>query len=141
MATKRTTIPRAPRSTLKATDVPGVYRNRVGALVDSDGVLMAFKNIKKADDDRFTEVLGNAPTTPLDVMTGVAMDPRNPMHVRLDAAKHATPYIKPKLVAVQGVAGAAPINVGFDKLDDAALTDVRRRLEELAVLISKGGAS
>lgn len=100
-----------PRSALKATDVPGVFRTKDGSFVDENGVDMEFKSIKKRDDARFAEVTGSAPTQPADLLKAVALDPRNPLHMRMDAATKAAPYFTPKLVAVQGVQGAAPIGI------------------------------
>jgi hypothetical protein len=135
-ATTKTLLPRSPRTALVATDVPGVFRNKkTGLLVDADGIAVDFKGVKRADDHRFKEVLGRDPITPLDVMTGVAMDPRNPMHVRMDAAKHATPYLSPKLVAVQGVAGAPPINMSYENKSDTELKAIRAALENVANLM------
>ena len=120
MATKNPkTIKAAPpvsrpavRSKLTRTDVPGLYRNRAGIVVDEDGVALDFKNIKAKDDDRAIEVIGKRAETPADVLKIAAMDPRLPMHVRLDAANKAAPYFSAKRVAVQGGGdGAPPINV------------------------------
>lgn len=121
-------------ATLLATDIPGVWKNRSGVLVDADGVAIGFKDLKRQDDKRFEEVLGRPATQPLDIIEGVAMDPRQPLHARLDAAKHAAPYRHPKLIAMQGVTGAPPINVNWEGKTDAELADIRRRLEELALL-------
>lgn len=132
-------VPRAPRSSLKPTDVPGVFRNKAGVLVDADGIAVGFRDVKKADDTRFKEVLGRDPLTPLDVITGTAMDPRNPMHVRLDAAKAATPYLSPKLVAIQGVAGAPPIRHDMTNKSDSELVAMRAKMEELLGMMGTRG--
>lgn len=107
----RVVLPRAPRSSLKATDVPGVFKNRQGLSVDENGVMLDFKGIKKRDDARFTEVLGKTADNPLDFMKGVMLDPRRSATDRYQAAKDALPYTTPKLHAIQGVAGAAPIGI------------------------------
>lgn len=113
MATSKTksAAPKMPRSTLRATDTPGIFRNRAGVLVDADGVALSFKEVRKADDDDFTQVLGRPARTPLDVIEGVALDPRAPKHVRLDAATKAAPYRHAKLVAVGGSSLMPPIGV------------------------------
>jgi hypothetical protein len=113
MATEKPkrTVAARPKSSLKKTDVPGIYKTRDGAFVDVNGVDMDFKSIKKRDDDRHREVLGTTVTQPADLLKSVALDPRNSMHVRIDAATKAAPYFTPKLVAMQGVAGAAPIGM------------------------------
>ncbi len=101
--------PRSPRATLRATDVPGVFRNRAGVLVDLDGLAVVYKDLKKADDDDYKQVLGRPAETALDVMKATYRDPRNPRHVRFEAAKHAAPYESPKLMSHQGAPGAPPI--------------------------------
>lgn len=120
MATKNPkTVKAAPplskpvtRNKLTRTDVPGLYRNRTGQIVDEHGVVLDFKNIKSKDDDRAIEVIGKRAETPADVLKIAAMDPRLPMHVRLDAANKAAPYFSAKRVAVQGGGeGAPPINL------------------------------
>lgn len=128
----KTTRNRAPtRLQLKPTDIPGVYRNKVGTLTGEDGVALSFKTLRAKDDERFAEALkGGEVAEPADLLKAVALDPRMPLHVRLDAANKAAPFFTPKRVAVQGVAGAPPIGVesisklsqkDLDKLEAAYL--------------------
>jgi hypothetical protein len=126
---KKSAAPRTPRRTLSRTDTPNVYRNRAGVLVDADGIALGFRDVKREDDARFSEVLGRTPTQPLDIIEGVAMDPRLPMMVRLDAAVKAAPYRHPKLVAVSGVAGGAPINVSLEGLNAHQLSEYESLLK------------
>jgi len=135
----RSALPRAPRSSLKATDVPGVYKNRAGLTVDENGVALSFKSIKQKDDARFTEVLGKSADTPLDILEGVARDPRYPMHVRMDAANKAAPYRHAKRVAIQGVDGAPPINMGLEGLPKAKLDEYEALLKQ-ALAVASGVA-
>lgn len=111
MATKKTTTPRIPRSKLKSTDLEGVFVTLDGRRVDEHGVDLDFKALKKRDTERFTEVLGNDIESPADLLKAVALDPRNSMERRIDAAHKAAPYFNPKLVAVQGVAGGPAITM------------------------------
>ena len=111
MATKAPTTPRIPRSKLKSTDLEGVFTTTDGRKVDVHGVDLDFKALKKRDAARFTEVLGKDVETPADLLKAVALDPRNSMVVRMDAAHKAAPYFNPKLVAVQGVAGGPAITM------------------------------
>jgi hypothetical protein len=97
---------------LTPTGVTGVYTNRVGSLVDARGVLMTFKNLRARDNAHFKaasedSVIGQ----PADLLRAVALDPTQPLAVRVDAAHKAAAYYTPKLIAVQGVAGAPPIGV------------------------------
>lgn len=133
---KKSAAPRIPKRTLRPSDIEGLYRNRAGVLVDADGVAVGFRDVKRADDARFSEVLGRTPTAPLDIIEGVAMDPRIPMHVRLDAAVKAAPYRHPKLVAVSGVAGAAPINLALDSLSTSQLTKYEELLKQALEVVT-----
>lgn len=109
--TKKPSTPRIPRSKLRATDLEGVYLTADNRRVDEHGVDMDFKALKKRDSQRFTEVLGKDIESPADLLKAVALDPRNSMTTRIDAAHKAAPYFNPKLVAVQGVAGGPAITM------------------------------
>ena len=111
MATRKTATPRIPRSKLKSTDLEGVFVTLDGRRVDEHGVDLDFKALKKRDTERFTEVLGKDIESPADLLKAVALDPRNSMERRIDAAHKAAPYFNPKLVAVQGVAGGPAITM------------------------------
>lgn len=109
MATRNIT-PRKVK--LTPTDIPGVFRNKVGTLVDENNVALSFKALRTKDQDRFREALGGGEVTqPAELLKAVALDPRLPLHTRLDAANKAAPYFTPKKVAIQGVEGAAPIGI------------------------------
>lgn len=109
MATRNIT-PRKVK--LTPTDIPGVFRNKVGTLVDENNVALSFKALRTKDQERFSEALGGGEVTqPADLLKAVALDPRLPLHTRLDAANKAAPYFTPKKVAIQGVEGAAPIGI------------------------------
>lgn len=109
MATRNIT-PRKVK--LTPTDIPGVFRNKVGTLVDEHNVALSFKALRTKDQERFSEALGGGEVTqPADLLKAVALDPRLPLHTRMDAANKAAPYFTPKKVAIQGVEGAAPIGI------------------------------
>lgn len=109
MATRNIT-PRKVK--LTPTDIPGVFRNKVGTLVDEHNVALSFKALRTKDQERFSEALnGGEVSQPADLLKAVALDPRLPLHTRLDAANKAAPYFTPKKVAIQGVEGAAPIGI------------------------------
>jgi hypothetical protein len=109
MATRNIT-PRKVK--LTPTDIPGVFRNKVGTLVDENNVALSFKALRTKDQERFSEALGGGEVTqPAELLKAVALDPRLPLHTRLDAANKAAPYFTPKKVAIQGVEGAAPIGI------------------------------
>jgi len=109
MATRNLT-PRKVK--LTPTDIPGVFRNKAGTLVDEHNVALSFKALHTKDQERFSEALnGGGVSQPADLLKAVALDPRLPLHTRLDAANKAAPYFTPKKVAIQGVEGAAPIGI------------------------------
>ena len=86
-----------PKAVRVSTDIPGVWRNQNGQMVDENGVLLSFKRLKEADDTRGTEVLGSVPTTPAELLKGIALDPRMHIDVRMSAARHAAPYFDQRL--------------------------------------------
>ena len=129
MATRNIT-PRKVK--LTPTDIPGVFRNKVGTLVDENNVALSFKALRTKDQERFSEALGGGEVTqPAELLKAVALDPRLPLHTRLDAANKAAPYFTPKKVAIQGVEGAAPIGIQ----DVAALT--QKDLDRLEALYAQ----
>lgn len=132
MATRNIT-PRKVK--LTPTDIPGVFRNKVGTLVDENNVALSFKALRTKDQERFSEALGGGEVTqPAELLKAVALDPRLPLHTRLDAANKAAPYFTPKKVAIQGVEGAAPIGIqGVAALPQKDLD----RLEELYAQAAK----
>lgn len=137
MATKAPTTPRIPRSKLKSTDLEGVFTTTDGRKVDVHGVDLDFKALKKRDAARFTEVLGKDVETPADLLKAVALDPRNSMVVRMDAAHKAAPYFNPKLVAVQGVAGGPAITMAnLSDMTKEQLTAYEQALRAAALAAS-----
>lgn len=81
---------------LVPTDVPGVFYNRVGTHVDENGVSMSFNALQHASRVRDEEVIGELADTPAKMLKVVALDPRNPLDIRVDAAKAAAPYYDKK---------------------------------------------
>ena len=143
MVTKKTTAtPRIPRSKLRSTDLDGVFTTPDGRRVDEHGVDLDFKTLKRKDEQRFTEALGAPVQNPADLLKAVALDPRHPLATRIDAANKAAPYFTPKLVAVQGVAGAAPIGIqDVSSLPQKELDRLEALYAQAAELLSKAGAN
>jgi hypothetical protein len=135
MATLRT----SRRLALKPTDIPGVFRNKAGVLTDEAGVSLTFKTLRKLDNDRFADALsGGAVSEPADLLKAIALDPRMPLHVRMDAANKSAGFFTPKRVAVQGVAGAPPIGVEqVNKLPQKDLDKLEAALTLAASLMEK----
>lgn len=144
MATKKapaTTTPRIPRAKLRPTDLEGVFTAPDGRRVDEHGVDLDFKTLKRRDEQRFTEALGKSVETPAELLKAVALDPRNNLSVRVDAANKAAPYFTPKLVAVQGVAGAAPIGIQeVSSLPQKDLDRLEALYAQAAELLNKAGS-
>jgi hypothetical protein len=133
-------ISRAPsRVVLKSTDIPGVFRNKAGTLTDECGIALSFKALRTKDNERFSEALdGGAVLQPADLLKAIALDPRQPLHVRLDAANKAAGYFTPKRVAVQGVEGAPPIGIAdVSKLNQKDLDKLEAALELASALMDK----
>lgn len=137
--TTKVKITRPTRPGLSKTDVPGVWRTADGIQCDEYGVALDFKSIKRKDDERFAEVTGAAPTNPAELLRAIALDPRNSLAIRMDAATKAAPYFNPKLVAMQGVAGGAPIAVAnLGTLTKEQLTAYEALLTQAAAVIAGG---
>ena len=77
---------------LRPSDIPGVWLNRFNIPCDADGVSLSFKTVRTKDRENMAEVLDDAVTTPAQYLRAVALDPRFPTAVRVDAAKAAAPY-------------------------------------------------
>jgi hypothetical protein len=123
---------------LKSTDIPNVYQNRAGVLVDEDGVAMSFSQLKKHDTARFAEVLEGQPVSqPADLLKAVSLDPRMPLHVRLDAANKAAPYFTAKRVAVQGVSGEPPLSINVNSLPQQDLDKLEQLLTQAMQLMEQ----
>lgn len=86
----------AKNQKLTAADTEGVFFNERGVAVDKNGVALAFKALKKRDEDHRAEVLGHQVKEPHEFMKAVCMDPRYSLAVRMDAAKAAAPYFAAK---------------------------------------------
>jgi hypothetical protein len=125
---------------LRKTDVPGVFRNSAGDLVDSCGVLLGFANLKQRTVEAETLVLGKAAETPAEVLKFAALNPAFPLSFRLEAAKAAAPYYdRRKPFAVDG--GEDPANPAGPGLPFANLADLKglsdKELAQLHALLSK----
>lgn len=115
-----------PKLNIAPTDIPGVYRNSAGVLVDVRNVALSFKSLQQRDKARFTEVLGGAEVAhPADLLRAVALDPRMPLAMRIDAAKAAAPYYAPRLASTTAILGGKG---GALEAAAEALTAIAQRL-------------
>lgn len=95
---------------LRPTATPGVYINMAGLMVDVDGVLLEYTEVKTKDEDRFTRILGGKADTPAKLLKAVALDPQLPLAVRVDAAKAAAPYFdRKKPIGIDGGEDGKPV--------------------------------
>lgn len=132
----RIAVPQAdkPLPHLAATDRPGVYLNSNGAFVDSNGVLLSLAALGDAEAALDEAILGKKVETPAELMKRIALDPRLPLTMRLDAAKGAAPYYDKKTPI-------ATENTNVDKtMDLAVLAKLPKgqRAELLALLKGLG---
>lgn len=121
---------------LTPTDKDGVFRNRAGILVDESGILLAFGAMKNAEAELDEQILGGPVDTPAKLLKRVALDPRQPMFLRLDAAKAAAPYFDRKTpVAIE----TKNEDTSIDIAAVAALP--RKEREALLITLSKLGVN
>lgn len=126
--------PDKPLPHLAATDRPGVYLNSSGAFVDSNGVLLSLSALSGAEEALDVMILGKKVETPAELMKRIALDPRLPLTMRLDAAKGAAPYYDKKTPI-------ATENTNVDKTMDLAMLAKMpsgKRAELLALLKGLG---
>lgn len=129
-------------TSLRETDVPGVYLNSLNMRVNENGVALTFLQVKEADEARFERVIGSRVDTPAKLLKAVALDPTMNLAVRIDSAKSAAPYFDRKMpVALDG--GIDP-NSGavvplFDTTKLGGLSTAE--LKALKGLIAKGAGS
>ena len=124
---------------LRPSDIPGVWLNRFNIPCDENGVSLSFKTVKAKDRANIAEVLDDAVTTPAQYLRAVALDPRFPTAVRLDAAKAAAPYTDRKQpTALDG--GVAPDGSSIPLLDFSKLGGLStEELVALRGLLAKAG--
>jgi len=127
---------------LRETSTPGVYLNRANVLVDRNGVALEFKEVLKRDRAALSEVLDHEVTTPAQFLKSVALDPRKPFGLRVDAAKSAAPYFDRRMP--QAIDGGVDPNTGvavplFDPSKLQALPT--KELQALMALLEKAGAA
>ena len=94
--------PKQPAVQLVPQDIPGVFKNRAGVLVNDKGVALSLADLQKRDEEHIKSILEDGPTayrTPAEFLRSVAFDPRQPLHVRVNAANKAAPFFSPKLNA------------------------------------------
>lgn len=122
------------------SDIPGVWLNSFNIPVDQDGVALTFKQVKERDVARFQEVLGEPADTPAKFLKAVSLDPRQPLVVRMEAAKAAAPYSdrrQPQAID-GGVGEGGAVTPLFDMTKLGGLSD--SELAALKALLAKAGA-
>src|SRR5688500_180893 len=82
---------------LAPTEVPGVFRNSAGNLVDEFGFILGLRKAKQAEQDDLSQVLGHEVRTPAEFLKALSLDPRVPVQMRMEAAKAAAPYTDRKM--------------------------------------------
>lgn len=124
------TSPPRTRQTLTLTDCPGVYRNRMGVLVDEYGRALSFAEVKSADNQRFVEAVGAVPESPAALLRAVALDPRQRLDVRLHAARQAAPYYdKRQPIRIEG--DSPPSMFDFARLVSLPVAERKAFIETL----------
>lgn len=119
---------------LTPTDKPGVFINSAGAFVDQYNVLVSLAMLGNAEQLLDEQIIGKKVETPAELMKRIALDPRLPLTMRLDAAKGAAPYYDKKTPI-------ATENTNVDKtIDMAVLAKVpaAKRAELLSLLKGLG---
>lgn len=101
---------------------------------------LSFFQVKAADAAARVEVLGEPADTPAKFLKSVALDPRQPMERRLDAAKAAAPYTDRKQPL--GVDGGLDANGAPQPLIDVAKLQgmPTAELVQMIELLRKAGA-
>ena len=122
---------------LRHSPTPGVFLNSLNIPCDENGVALDFVRVKQLDRDNMSAVLDRPIATPRDFLESVAMDPRQPLGVRMEAAKIVIPYTdRRKPQSIDG--GVDPqtgevLPLGFDV---SLLSD--KELSALDALLAKG---
>lgn len=97
---------------LRPTGTPGVFLNRSGQMVDADGILLTYGQVKGKDDARWERIIGEPVDTPAKLLKAVTLDPQQTLMTRLDAAKAAAPYFdRKKPIGIDGGSDGKPIEV------------------------------
>ena len=125
---------------LTSTETPGVFRNSKGILCNDAGIAIDLLQLRTMDRARFGAIIDGEIDTPAKFLKAVALDPLQPLMVRIDAAKSAAPYFDRKTpVSVDGGLGTdgspTPVNL-------AVLASMSKaELESALVLLSKLGVA
>ena len=133
---KPSTTADKPATGLRHSDIPGVYLNAHNVPCNEQGIALGFADIKKADHARLHEAGDAAVTTPAGFLRAVALDPRQPTYIRMEAAKAAAPYYDRRMsLGVDGGLGedGKPIPL----MDLSALSAAE--LDHIAKLLAKAG--
>ncbi len=111
----------APKPPQAYADTFGVYVNRAGVEVDSNGVATSFKKLRERDTTRWVESLNKATLEPADLLKAISLDPRFTINQRMAAAISAAPYFTAKKAPVseigEPVGEATPVSISINFKD------------------------
>lgn len=129
-----------PNPKLRATDTEGVFLNEFNVPVDEDGIALKFSALKRIDRAKLYEVNDESVDSPAKLLKAIALDPRQPMYVRIDAAHKAAPYFDRK--APIGIDGGLSPNGDVKPLNLSALDGMSRaELTAALALLAKLGVN
>lgn len=124
---------------LTPTSVPGVYKNKVGVLVDGDGVMIDHSTLKNRDQERFEKIIGGPVDTPAKLLKAVALDPQLPLQTRIGAATSAAPYFdRKKPIGIDGGEDGKAITVEHIHKIQGMSRDELDQLERLLAMGAPG---
>lgn len=100
--------------------------------MDEYGVLLSFKELQKRDAQRFAEVVEDPSIqSPAELLRAIALDPRHPLLMRMEAAVKAAPYFDKKKPLAIETAPAAPTPLNEETLKNMSPDEL---LQLLALL-------
>jgi hypothetical protein len=122
---------------LRCSDTPGVFLNSFNVPCDERGVALSFQQVRDADRKALGDVSDSVVDTPAKFLAAVALDPRNPMWMRIDAAKAAAPYTDRKMpTSIDGGLGPEGAPQPLLKLEGHSLEE----LKLIQAALAKAGA-
>lgn len=125
---------------LTPTKDPEIFLNAAGSMVDRHGILLSLSRTARSEDERAEEIIGERIDSPAKLLKFVALDPTQPMMLRLDAAKAAAPYFDKKTpVAIENKVEDWTLDtVAISALPREKRLELLRVLRDLGVDLSQG---